>query len=39
VLLTAPGGLVDQLPKDLATLGRLVIRGLRKVAGARGQTR
>jgi len=39
VLLTAPGGLVDQLPKDLATLCRLVIRGLRKVAGARGQTR
>jgi branched-chain amino acid transport system permease protein len=27
VLLTAPGGLVDQVPKDLANLGR-VIRGL-----------
>jgi branched-chain amino acid transport system permease protein len=39
VLLTAPGGLVDQLPKDLATLGRLVFRGLRKIAGPRGRAR
>jgi branched-chain amino acid transport system permease protein len=29
VLLTAPGGLAEQLPKDLARLGRLVLRGLR----------
>lgn len=33
VLLTAPGGLVQQLPKDLANLGRLVVKGVRKVAG------
>jgi branched-chain amino acid transport system permease protein len=31
VLLTAPGGLVDQVPKDLANLGR----GLRKLASPR----
>jgi branched-chain amino acid transport system permease protein len=35
VLLTAPGGLVQQLPKDLANLGRLVAHGIRKVAGSR----
>ena len=29
VLLTAPGGLADQLPKDLAKLWRLVSRPLR----------
>ena len=27
VLLTAPGGLVDQFPKDMANLGRLIVRG------------
>jgi branched-chain amino acid transport system permease protein len=31
VLLTAPGGLVDQLPKDVANLGRLAWRGVRKL--------
>jgi branched-chain amino acid transport system permease protein len=30
VLLTAPGGLADQLPKDLAKLGRLLARPFRK---------
>jgi branched-chain amino acid transport system permease protein len=35
VLLTAPGGLVDQFPKDMAKLGRLVLRGVRKLAAAR----
>jgi branched-chain amino acid transport system permease protein len=30
VLLTAPGGLADQVPKDLARLGRLLARLLRK---------
>jgi branched-chain amino acid transport system permease protein len=39
VLLTAPGGLVQQLPKDLANLGRLVVHGVRKVASSRGQSR
>jgi branched-chain amino acid transport system permease protein len=38
VLLTAPGGLVQQFPKDMANLGRLVARGVRKAAGARGQS-
>jgi branched-chain amino acid transport system permease protein len=33
VLLTAPGGLVDQFPKDMANLGRLVRRGVRSVFG------
>jgi branched-chain amino acid transport system permease protein len=33
VLLTAPGGLVEQFPKDMANLGRLVVRGMR--TGAR----
>jgi branched-chain amino acid transport system permease protein len=32
VLLTAPGGIVDQLPKDLANLGRLVARRVRALA-------
>jgi ABC-type branched-subunit amino acid transport system permease subunit len=35
VLLTAPGGLVDQLPKDLMNLGRLVVRGVRKLVPAK----
>ncbi len=39
VLLTAPGGLVDQMPKDLAKLGRLVGRRLRRTAGSDGQAR
>jgi branched-chain amino acid transport system permease protein len=34
VLLTAPGGLVDQVPKDLARLGRLLARPFRKGSGA-----
>jgi branched-chain amino acid transport system permease protein len=36
VLLTAPGGLVDQFPKDMANLGRLILRGVRKLASMRG---
>ena len=36
VLLTAPGGLVEQFPKDLANLGRLAYRTARRLlAGAR----
>ena len=31
VLLTAPGGLVDQFPKDMANLGRLAWRGVRRL--------
>jgi len=31
VLATAPGGLVDQVPKDLARLGRLLVRAGRSV--------
>jgi branched-chain amino acid transport system permease protein len=30
VLLTAPGGIAQQLPKDLANLGRLILRPFRK---------
>ena len=33
VLLTAPGGLADQFPKDMANLGRLAWRGVGKVTG------
>jgi branched-chain amino acid transport system permease protein len=33
VLLTAPGGLVDQFPKDMANLGRLVWRGVGAATG------
>jgi branched-chain amino acid transport system permease protein len=33
VLLTAPGGLVEQFPKDMANLGRLAVRGVRGLAG------
>ena len=29
VLLTAPGGLAEQFPKDMAKLGRLAVRGIR----------
>ena len=38
VLLTAPGGLVQQMPKDLANLGRLVVRGVRRVARGGGRS-
>jgi branched-chain amino acid transport system permease protein len=34
VLLTAPGGLADQVPKDLAKLGRLIARPFRRSAAA-----
>jgi hypothetical protein len=33
VLLTAPGGLSQQFPKDMANLGRLVVRRVRALAG------
>jgi branched-chain amino acid transport system permease protein len=33
VLLTAPGGLVDQFPKDMAKLGRLIWAGVSKLRG------
>lgn len=36
VLATAPGGLVDQVPKDLKRLGRLVAGGVGRGAGAGG---
>jgi branched-chain amino acid transport system permease protein len=36
VLLTAPGGLADQFPKDMANLGRLVYRSVRKLVPAKG---
>jgi branched-chain amino acid transport system permease protein len=35
VLLTAPGGLAEQVPKDLARLGRLVWRSARRLSGGR----
>jgi branched-chain amino acid transport system permease protein len=35
VLLTAPGGLVEQFPKDMANLARLIWRGIRSL-GKRG---
>ena len=35
VLLTAPGGLVDQFPKDMANLGRLAWRGVRRLSPAK----
>jgi branched-chain amino acid transport system permease protein len=34
VLLTAPGGLVNQFPRDVANLGRLLLRLYRRVVGA-----
>jgi branched-chain amino acid transport system permease protein len=37
VLLTAPGGLANQFPKDMANLARLIHSGFRKLTGARGQ--
>jgi branched-chain amino acid transport system permease protein len=36
VLLTAPGGLANQFPKDMLNLGRLIVRGVRKVVPAKG---
>jgi branched-chain amino acid transport system permease protein len=36
VLLTAPGGLVTQFPKDMMNLGRLIVRGIRKLMPAKG---
>jgi branched-subunit amino acid ABC-type transport system permease component len=36
VILTAPGGIVDQFPKDMAKLGRLLGRGVGRVANTRG---
>jgi branched-chain amino acid transport system permease protein len=33
VLLTAPGGIVQQFPKDMANLGRLIARGFRRLTG------
>jgi len=38
VLLTAPGGLADQVPKDLAKLGRLLSRPFRRDATAEGSS-
>lgn len=35
VLLTAPGGLVEQFPKDMANLARLLVRGVRRLGGGR----
>jgi branched-chain amino acid transport system permease protein len=35
VLLTAPRGLVEQFPKDMANLGRLIWKGVGKVRGRR----
>src|SRR5262249_29415868 len=35
VLLTAPGGLVHQFPKDVANLARLLVRGVRRLTAAR----
>jgi branched-chain amino acid transport system permease protein len=35
VLLTAPGGLADQFPKDIMNLGRLVVRTVRKLVPAK----
>jgi branched-chain amino acid transport system permease protein len=36
VLLTAPAGLVDQFPKDMRNLGRLVLRLVRPASSGRG---
>ncbi len=35
VLMTAPGGLVDQFPKDMANLAKLIWRGIAKARGRR----
>jgi branched-chain amino acid transport system permease protein len=39
VLLTAPGGLVDQFPKDMANLGRLILRGRSSLYTKRQRTK
>jgi branched-chain amino acid transport system permease protein len=36
VLLTAPGGLADQFPKDMMNLGRLVVRTVRRLVPVKG---
>jgi branched-chain amino acid transport system permease protein len=36
VLTTAPAGIVDQLPKDLVRLGRLIVRLVRRPAASHG---
>jgi hypothetical protein len=36
VLLTAPGGLAQQFPKDMANLGRFLARSVRSLFGAKG---
>jgi branched-chain amino acid transport system permease protein len=36
VLLTAPGGLIEQFPKDMANLARLLVRSVRRLLGGRG---
>jgi len=33
VLLTAPGGLAEQFPRDMANLGRLIVRRIRSLTG------
>jgi branched-chain amino acid transport system permease protein len=38
VLLTAPGGLAQQFPRDMANLGRVVLRGVRSLRAPRGET-
>ena len=35
VLLTAPGGLVEQFPRDMANLARLLFRGVRRLTAGR----
>jgi branched-chain amino acid transport system permease protein len=35
VLLTAPGGLIHQFPRDMANLARLLVRGVRRLAAGR----
>ena len=35
VLLTAPGGLAEQFPRDMANLGRLIWRGAHRLSGGR----
>ena len=39
MLLTAPGGLADQFPKDMAKLGRLVWRGVGRLTGRERRAR
>ncbi len=37
VLLTAPGGLAQQFPRDMANLGRFVLRGIRSLRRPKGE--